>query len=164
MNVLPMNDRGLIILEDSQIGFIRFVALELFEIMGTHLQGKTIHFLRKNDTYLYTTELSFPVDHIKRNLSIWEDRKRKNIEKNHDHAMEEELLLENQSSSSSSTTATEDFQTQAVNALNTKDTSYTIPKMPAVAMTDLSHTGKTREFDHEWEESSGPVYCQCIIQ
>jgi hypothetical protein len=43
MNVLPMNDREKIILEDSQIGFIRFVALGLFEIVKDSMEGKSTY-------------------------------------------------------------------------------------------------------------------------
>lgn len=38
---LPMNDRDKIVLEDSQIGFIRFVALGLFESVCKVLPGKS---------------------------------------------------------------------------------------------------------------------------
>jgi hypothetical protein len=39
MHVLPMNDRSKIILEDSQIGFMRFVALGLFQSISDYMQG-----------------------------------------------------------------------------------------------------------------------------
>ncbi|KAI9355004.1 hypothetical protein BD770DRAFT_324354, partial [Pilaira anomala] len=153
LNVLPMNDRSKIILEDSQIGFMKFVALGLFTIIAD-----------------YTEELSFPVDHIKMNLAIWEDRKRANS-----------------IAQSTTTTVTDSNQqqlgdqechTQAANALGKRDddSSFKLPKMPAVAMTSLSQNNtnnvypqkdSNHEFDHtDWDpqESSGPVYCQCIIQ
>lgn len=38
---LPMNDRDKIVLEDSQIGFIRFVALGLFQSVSKVLPGKS---------------------------------------------------------------------------------------------------------------------------
>lgn len=38
--VLPMNDRSKIVLEDSQIGFIKFIALGLFESIHGYMQGK----------------------------------------------------------------------------------------------------------------------------
>jgi hypothetical protein len=137
-------------------------------------------------------ELSFPVDHIKRNLSIWEDRKRENIENNHHDLIQQQQNLkhddtavdkryvsmdENDSSSSGSTTATEEnYHSQAVHALQNKELDSSLPKMPAVAMTSLSPVNNVYpvdknhgEFDHyaaDWDprESSGPVYCQCIIQ
>lgn len=40
MNVLPMNDRSKIVLEDSQIGFIKFVALGLFSSVADYMKGK----------------------------------------------------------------------------------------------------------------------------
>lgn len=43
MDVSPMNDRTQIVLEDSQIGFIRFVALGLFESVGDYMQGRPIY-------------------------------------------------------------------------------------------------------------------------
>lgn len=115
-------------------------------------------------------ELYFPVDHIKMNLAIWEDRKRANS-----------------IAQSTTTTVTDSNQqqlgdqechTQAANALGKRDddSSFKLPKMPAVAMTSLSQNNtnnvypqkdSNHEFDHtDWDpqESSGPVYCQCIIQ
>ena len=59
--VLPMNDRDKIVLADSQIGFIRFVALELFDSVRQLLP-----------------EMSFTVDCIKDNLKRWEYRKQQN--------------------------------------------------------------------------------------
>ncbi|KAI9274566.1 hypothetical protein BDA99DRAFT_533197 [Phascolomyces articulosus] len=56
--VLPMNDRDKIVLEDSQIGFIRFVALELFDSVRQVLP-----------------EMSFTVDCMRDNLKRWEHRK-----------------------------------------------------------------------------------------
>lgn len=154
-----------------------------------------------------SVELSFPVEHIKRNLSIWEDRKRENIENNHhdliqleqQHNLKHDDLtittttsimddsskrytsmdeIDSSASSSGSTTATEEnYHSQAVHALqNKKELDSSLPKMPAVAMTSLSPTNNVYpvnknqgEFDHyatDWDqrESSGPVYCQCVIQ
>jgi hypothetical protein len=65
--VLPMNDRSKIVLEDSQIGFIKFIALGLFESIHGYMQ-----------------DLSFPVEHIKKNLSVWEERKKELIDKEHE--------------------------------------------------------------------------------
>ncbi|KAG1444680.1 hypothetical protein G6F56_010196 [Rhizopus delemar] len=56
--VLPMNDSGKIILEDFQIGFIKFVALDLFQIV-CQVMG----------------EISFAVDQLKINLERWEEIK-----------------------------------------------------------------------------------------
>lgn len=58
MPVLPMNDRDKVILEDSQIGFIRFVALDLFQNVRDIL-----------------CDISFAVDQMQANLKQWETRK-----------------------------------------------------------------------------------------
>lgn len=60
--VLPMNDRTKVVLEDSQINFIKFVALDLFQNVA--------HVLN---------EIEFAADQMKKNLRRWESRK-KNIE------------------------------------------------------------------------------------
>jgi hypothetical protein len=57
MPVLPMNDRDKVILEDSQIGFIRFVALDLFQNVRE------------------LCDISFAVDQMQANLKQWETRK-----------------------------------------------------------------------------------------
>ncbi|GAN05225.1 hypothetical protein MAM1_0085c04694 [Mucor ambiguus] len=161
LSVMPMNDRSQIILEDSQIGFIRFVAVGLFESVSEYMQ-----------------ELSFPVEHIKRNLSIWEDRKRENIENNHHTSTQQQQQQQQQedSNSSSDTTATaeDDYHSQAVAALSKKgdiDSGYTLPEMPAtLAMSSFSSIN-TKRYQHDqdhhgdWDprESSGPVYCSCNI-
>lgn len=58
MPVLPMNDRNQVVLEDSQIGFIQFVALDLFQNVREILK-----------------EISFAVDQMQANLKQWETRK-----------------------------------------------------------------------------------------
>lgn len=58
MSVLPMNDRDKVVLEDSQIDFIRFVALELFQNVRQVL-----------------VEISFAVEQMQSNLKQWESRK-----------------------------------------------------------------------------------------
>ena len=40
MTVLPLNDRETLVLEDSQIGFIKFVAVGLFECACDVMEGK----------------------------------------------------------------------------------------------------------------------------
>ncbi|KAI7867749.1 hypothetical protein BDF14DRAFT_1742942 [Spinellus fusiger] len=57
MPVLPMHDRAKVVLEDSQIGFIRFVALDLFRSVKT-----------------VVPEMDFAVQHMERNLVQWEYR------------------------------------------------------------------------------------------
>ncbi|CDH53831.1 hypothetical protein RO3G_01088 [Lichtheimia corymbifera JMRC:FSU:9682] len=58
MPSVPMNDRDKVILEDSQIGFIKFVALELFDSVRQVMP-----------------EMSFTVEYIRENLKRWENRK-----------------------------------------------------------------------------------------
>lgn len=122
------------------------------------------------------------MDYIKSNLSIWEDRKRENIDSITDTTEQSTTttVIDNRHDDDS-TTEEEDYHTQAVNALNKKDLvvdDYTLPKMPAVAMTSLSQNNiypvykdadaqLQRDYDHgDWDprESSGPVYCHCTIQ
>ncbi|KAI8373605.1 hypothetical protein EDC96DRAFT_498924 [Choanephora cucurbitarum] len=170
MPVLPMNDRNQIVLEDSQIGFIRFVALGLFESVSDYMQ-----------------ELSFPVDYIKQNLSIWEDRKRDHMPPYRDRRHNENTQSttttvvgshypkDDSSSSTEEEEDDDDYHTQVADAIGGKP-DYNLPKMPAVAMTSLSHNSspmypmkENQELDHisDWhprEDSTGPVYCQCIIQ
>jgi hypothetical protein len=56
--VMPMNDRSQVVLEDCQIGFIRFVALDLFQNVRAVFK-----------------EISFAVDQMQANLKQWETRK-----------------------------------------------------------------------------------------
>ncbi|CEG68209.1 hypothetical protein RMATCC62417_04519 [Rhizopus microsporus] len=143
--VIPMNDRTKIVLEDSQIGFIKFVALGLFE----SVQG-------------YMQDLSFPVEYIKRNLSIWEERKKESFDKEH-QITEETAIVQS--------TIVEDEKDYRRALNNESDSEYKLPAMPAVAMTSLSHI-YPKEISHDqhqedWNQSaqsSGPVYCHCIIQ
>ncbi|KAI8987944.1 hypothetical protein BDF20DRAFT_998486 [Mycotypha africana] len=61
LSLPTMMDRSVMVLEDAQLGFIRFVALGLFETVS--------RFIR---------ELSFTVEHINENISVWEERKIRN--------------------------------------------------------------------------------------
>ncbi|KAI8377478.1 uncharacterized protein BYT42DRAFT_345856 [Radiomyces spectabilis] len=58
MPVLPMNDRDKVVLEESQIGFIRFVALDLFQSIRDVIPP-----------------ISFAVDYMQDNLKRWENLK-----------------------------------------------------------------------------------------
>ncbi|GAA5801576.1 hypothetical protein HPULCUR_007024 [Helicostylum pulchrum] len=60
MPVLPINERGKICLEDFQISFKKFVALNLFESVSK-----------------VTTNMQFTVDYIHENINIWESMKSK---------------------------------------------------------------------------------------
>lgn len=62
----PASDDS-IALEDSQINFIQFVALDLFKSLS-----------------MVTKEISFAVDQLNSNLSHWESIKQKNEQTDHD--------------------------------------------------------------------------------
>lgn len=47
MTVSPLNDREKLVLEDSQIGFIRFVAMGLFQRVRDVMQGKYVYYHHK---------------------------------------------------------------------------------------------------------------------
>lgn len=74
--VLPMNDRNQVILEETQIGFIRFVALDLFQNVREILK-----------------ELSFAVEQMQMNLKQWETRKSDNTSWTvHDSGVEQDSM------------------------------------------------------------------------
>ncbi|GAB5586814.1 3' [Umbelopsis nana] len=56
--VLPVNDRGKMTLEDFQLGFIRHIAINLFQAVANVIP-----------------EMSFCVDYMQQNAKIWESRK-----------------------------------------------------------------------------------------
>lgn len=85
MPVLATNDRTKIILEECQIGFIQFVALDLFTTVSDLLPGKEG---KKNIPHLPTfafwhpfLELDFTLKQMKQNLQLWELEKRNQVEK-----------------------------------------------------------------------------------
>ncbi|KAG1041942.1 hypothetical protein G6F43_012000 [Rhizopus delemar] len=59
MNVLPMNERGKVQIEDFQLNFKRFIALKLFEAVTS-----------------VTKDMRFTVDVIHENIDIWENMKK----------------------------------------------------------------------------------------
>lgn len=65
MSVLPMNDRDKVVLEDTQIDFIRFVALDLFQNVRQVLVG-----------------ISFAVEQMQSNLNQWESRRKATMNAN----------------------------------------------------------------------------------
>ena len=77
MPVQPMNDRDKMVLEDMQIGFIRFVAMNLFQSVADVTHGM----YNDKDTCICIIitrvwiEISFTVETMEENLNRWEDRK-----------------------------------------------------------------------------------------
>ncbi|RCH99180.1 3',5'-cyclic-nucleotide phosphodiesterase [Rhizopus azygosporus] len=60
LNVLPINERGKVSLEDFQLSFKRFIALKLFEAVSS-----------------VTEDMQFTVDIIYDNINTWENMKKK---------------------------------------------------------------------------------------
>ncbi|CDS13759.1 hypothetical protein LRAMOSA05933 [Lichtheimia ramosa] len=180
---LPMNDRDKIVLEDSQIGFIRFVALGLFESVCKVLP-----------------EMSFTVEYIHSNLKRWEKRKSASHDSGvgslTDNDPLEQVGCKRRSNSL-------DCHTNAVEVLRKRlslDTGYhrhhaaaamaaaarrrsagsipeceavfhKLPTMPAYARIDHVENENTPAMDHHHhhhhhhhEYEGGPVFCQCTIQ
>lgn len=88
MSVSPLNDRDKLVLEDSQIGFIRFVAMGLFQRVRDVMQGKKNHHHEHHyHIYIYMNgilirfflflylEMTFAVEEMESNLQRWEHRK-----------------------------------------------------------------------------------------
>ncbi|KAI8140723.1 hypothetical protein BJV82DRAFT_215980 [Fennellomyces sp. T-0311] len=175
--VLPMNDRDKIVLEDSQIGFIRFVALELFDSVRQVLP-----------------EMSFTVDCMRDNLRRWESRKHAQHHDSGVASLTEEPLAGCKRRSNSL-----DYHSQAVEVLRKRlslDTNRgtmttqtrrrsagdfrKLPPAAAVAMQTfhepspppplLSPPSPPQQQPvvdrrHEWShDDTNPVYCQCAIQ
>ncbi|KAG0181686.1 3',5'-cyclic-nucleotide phosphodiesterase [Apophysomyces sp. BC1021] len=183
MPVLPMNDREKIVLEDTQIGFIRYVAMTLFESVRDVMQ-----------------EVSFTVDHMQQNLRRWENRKNAS----HDSGVSslgdlDQDIGEPPKGALDMTGAEEgnkrasshsiDYHAQTAEALHRRlslDTARSgsifnnLPSMPAVAMTSYGesvmndstpisrlHPRQETQLPPEWPahcDGAGPVYCQCTIQ
>ncbi|KAI8980443.1 hypothetical protein BDB01DRAFT_851730 [Pilobolus umbonatus] len=153
MDVQPMNDRNKIELEEFQIGFIQFVVSGLFKSISEYMQ-----------------ELSFTVDQIEMNLSIWQERKESaKLKTPDDNKMDSTAttVVEDKS-------VEDDYFKQAAKSLNS-ESDLKLPRMPDIAMTSLSsRTYPTQkntqqddlDEDNHWTayQSSGPVYCQCLIQ
>ncbi|KAI8082829.1 uncharacterized protein BX664DRAFT_339159 [Halteromyces radiatus] len=184
MPVSLLNDREKLILEESQIGFIRFVAMGLFQRVREVMQ-----------------EMTFAVDQLESNLQRWENRKHTT----HDSGVstladkENELLQRNDKVTDPSTTVilgsddndgdhtnrdtdnSSPYNVQPdVEFLHTRisiDTANELTSMPAMAMKHYSSAGKVDDRDdfstlshfpstgnHPPGWHDGPVYCQCTIQ
>lgn len=79
MPVFPINERGKIPLEDFQLGFIKNVALELFELVASIIPGKRQE-RKDKQTQILTeggvqTEMQFCVSMMNENIRRWEEIK-----------------------------------------------------------------------------------------
>ncbi|KAI7858141.1 hypothetical protein BDC45DRAFT_434195 [Circinella umbellata] len=177
MPVQPMNDRDKMVLEDMQIGFIRFVAASLFESVSN-----------------VTHEMTFTVESMQQNLKLWETRKKEESSQrkdwNNETMIEEKHQLPRKSESegyrlsldASATnktittgTATTNTTSTTVSTTPTTPTSNNnsnnsdkifngLPQMPAVAMASYGNNP-----NNEWLSANGTTpahsgaYCQCSI-
>ncbi|KAF7722751.1 3',5'-cyclic-nucleotide phosphodiesterase [Apophysomyces ossiformis] len=177
MPVGPLNDRDKVILEDSQIGFIRFVALELFQSVEAILP-----------------ELSFAVHEIEENLTQWELRKHskttsdeKTLSSKYAAPLVETTGKKRSSSSMDYPSVEALHKRVSLESTRSGHSTFTkLPSMPTLAMRaydgsdlpndDLPTSRLTDAMDDEyhqapqanWNTSShdaaSPMYCQCSIQ
>ncbi|KAI8336114.1 hypothetical protein BC941DRAFT_56473 [Chlamydoabsidia padenii] len=166
MPVSPLNDRQKLILEDSQIGFIRFVAMGLFQHVRQVMQ-----------------EMSFAVDQLESNLQRWESHKLTT----HDSGVSTLNDKDNQISEQPFPTTHDDpplspynVQPADIHSRLSMESNPTNERtaIPAMAMKHYSIAGKINESDdlstlshfHSTTGNQppgwldGPVYCQCTIQ
>ncbi|CAO3599624.1 unnamed protein product [Absidia cylindrospora] len=176
--VSPFNDRDKLILEDSQIGFIRFVAMDLFKHVREVMQ-----------------EMSFAVDQMESNLQRWESRKHtthdsgvstlddSNEKDNRNIQQPSTSIHDSFGKDSTAPSSSPPFNVQpAVEYVHSRMSMEGGPQnelnsMPAMAMKHYSTTGKYDNRDDlstlshfptsgnqppGWHD--GPVYCQCTIQ
>ncbi|KAI9323244.1 hypothetical protein BX666DRAFT_1884687 [Dichotomocladium elegans] len=147
MPVQPMNDRDKIVLEDMQIGFIRFVAMSLFESVSN-----------------VTQEMSFTVESMEQNLKQWEARKWSN-DASEKQVIEEKMVEQVEEEPEYRISLDKDQILQG------------LPRMPAVARSDYGNIGDNNNNDAlsspnnnvppEWvPPTAGPhdgAVCQCAI-
>lgn len=150
MPVLPMNDRNQVILEDTQIGFIQFVALDLFQHVSRVL-----------------VEISFAVDQMKANLKQWQLLKK----------MQQEDDDEFEVISNSSTTHMMMVDTIGGNILifydgktailiiykvgNKRGSTSSEDSVKKKISLEKYHSSSSSE---QTKRMDSPVYCQCSIQ
>ncbi|KAI9471848.1 MAG: hypothetical protein EXX96DRAFT_509592 [Benjaminiella poitrasii] len=114
--VLPMCDRNKVVLEDSQISFIRCIALDLFQSVQEIFR-----------------EISFAVDQIQANLKQWEMRKDRNLlqhdsgvlmeDENNVRDTEMRIVVETGSKRKSSITSLEYYSLNSKNDSSNKRTT-----------------------------------------
>lgn len=147
--VLPMNDRTKVVLEDSQINFIKFVALDLFQNVANVLN-----------------EIEFAADQMKKNLRRWESRK-KNIE----YEQEEFDIVSNSSTTHMIMVETGKILIIISLYIHMYLLLYTLLGVKRSSSSlDLQHHDVKRRPSIEkypvnnTDDRDAPVYCQCSIQ
>ncbi|KAI8373284.1 hypothetical protein BD560DRAFT_394525 [Blakeslea trispora] len=151
MPVLPMNDRDKVILEDSQIGFIRFVALDLFQNVREIL-----------------VDLSFAVDQIQANLKEWETRKHSLTA--HDSGVSNLFSVLPSSSDDEDNFHSDEYKCM-IEAGSKRSSSIDLcssdvkKRAPLEKKTSLYHPIQLDENNvSPGETRKNPIYCQCAIQ
>ncbi|CAO3673115.1 unnamed protein product [Umbelopsis ramanniana] len=159
--VMPINDRGKLSQEDVQIGFIKHVALPLFEVVDSIIPG-----------------FSFTVDAIKENLHQWEQRKSQPVmedtrtsmqtihtsmveEAKSCHAQAVEVIhsMDSRRSSSAAIAMTSQY---GIQSFHIQDEPALKPKTSVRSLTDMFSKHK-REVDWQTTESPSPL-CACCLQ
>ncbi|CAO3637512.1 unnamed protein product [Cunninghamella blakesleeana] len=184
MTVSPLNDRDKLVLEESQIGFIRFVAMGLFQRVRDVMK-----------------EMSFAVEEMESNLQRWEHRKQsthdsgvstlnekedsRSIRNNQD---QQPLLPKNNNSNSNNNNSnnnnadrsnhnsnnnsnnnnesTSPYHVQAVESLHPRlsidPSNNELSSMPAMAMTHYAEGGKGLDHHDQDDRSSFSHYNSTI--
>ncbi|ORE02450.1 HD-domain/PDEase-like protein [Rhizopus microsporus var. microsporus] len=141
--VSPASDDS-IALEDSQINFIQFVALDLFKSLS-----------------MVTKEIAFAVDQLNSNLSHWESIKQKNEQTDHDDDDDDTAHMIPETGIKRSHSVDESYTSTAKRISLEK---FHI-NMPLIAMTTYGRVNTRDEENDQEEKATGrPMYCQCSIQ
>ncbi|KAG2181375.1 hypothetical protein INT43_008958 [Umbelopsis isabellina] len=142
--VMPINDRGKLSQEDVQIGFIKHVALPLFEVVDSIIPNFT-----------------FTVDAIKENLNLWEQRKDLGVEPLSDAAScHSQATVEVIHSRRSSLT---NINPYGIQSFKVQDEATLKPKSSVRSLADMFSKYNKREVDWQTSEAPSPL-CACCIQ
>ncbi|KAJ2956893.1 hypothetical protein NQZ79_g7302 [Umbelopsis isabellina] len=142
--VMPINDRGKLSQEDVQIGFIKHVALPLFEVVDSIIPNFT-----------------FTVDAIKENLDLWEQRKDLGVEPPSDAAScHSQATVEVIHSRRSSLT---NINPYGIQSFKVQDDATLKPKSSVRSLADMFSKYNKREVDWQTSEAPSPL-CACCIQ
>ncbi|KAI8074002.1 hypothetical protein BC940DRAFT_78359 [Gongronella butleri] len=181
MPVSPVNDRNKVVLEDSQIGFIRFVAMGLFQQVRDTMQ-----------------DMSFAVDQMEGNLHLWQQYKQQlhgdavggsgGVDVDAGDGKSAKATANGTTPTSATAPSTPSSKAagggggehasdpSAAVALRQRlsidTTTSELTRMPAMAMTgyhlkvedDLSSLSQFPSTQQPPGWLDGPVYCQCFIQ
>ncbi|CAM0140218.1 unnamed protein product [Umbelopsis sp. WA50703] len=141
--VMPINDRGKLSQEDVQIGFIKHVALPLFQVVDTIIPNFT-----------------FTVDAIKENLDLWEQRKGLVEDPPADakscHTQASEEVIHSRRSSLTN------INPYGIQSFKIQDDATLKPKSSVRSLADMFSKHK-REVDWQTSEAPSPL-CACCIQ